>query len=138
LFSGSSIVTYILLFLDTAFSRFCGVSIATIFPLFIIITLLHIWLTSDNICELRITVCVFPSFFINSLISVICFGSNPTVGSSKINILGFPTKAPAILTLCLYPLDKFFINFFSTSFSPVSSIVFSICSFLIFLSTFFI
>ena len=37
LFSVSSTVTYVALFVDTFFSRFSGVSIATIFPLFIII-----------------------------------------------------------------------------------------------------
>ena len=42
LFSLSSTVTYTVLLSDTFFSRFSGVSIATIFPLFIIITLSHI------------------------------------------------------------------------------------------------
>ena len=77
-----------------------------------IITLLQIWLTSDNICELNITVCSFPNSLIKALISVTCFGSNPTVGSSSIITFGLLTKAPAILTLCLYPLERFLVNLF--------------------------
>ena len=73
-------------------------------------------------CELNITVCFFPKDLIKSLTSTICFGSNPTVGSSNIKILGSPTIAPARLTLCLYPLDKFLINLFFTSSSPTFSI----------------
>ena len=65
------------------------------------ITLSHIWLTSDNMCELNITVCFLPRSLINFLISVICFGSSPTVGSSNIITFGSPTNAPAKLTLCL-------------------------------------
>ena len=120
LFLLSSTVSIITFCFSVSFSRFAGVSTATIFPLLIIITFSQIWLTSDRICELNITVCFLPNLFINCLISVICFGSSPTVGSSKITILGSPTSAPARLTLCLYPLDKFLISLFATSSIPVS------------------
>ena len=63
---------------------------------------------------------------------MICFGSKPTVGSSKIITSGSPTKAPAKLTLCLYPLDKLRISLFSTSFKPVYKIAFSTISFFCF------
>ena len=117
------------------FSRFSGVSTAIIFPLLMITTLSQIWLTSDKICVLKITVCFFPNSLIKFLISVICFGSSPTVGSSNIITSGLPTKAPAILTLCLYPLDKLRINFFCTSSKPVSFSTLWTSSFLSFLFT---
>jgi len=109
-------VTFSILFSGSStLSKFSGVSTARRFPLFIIITFSHIWLTSDNICELKIIVWSFPSDFIRFLICMTCFGSSPTVGSSSIKTLGFPTKAPAKLTRCLYPLDRFLISLFCTS-----------------------
>ena len=86
-------------------------------------------------CELNITVWSFPSSFIRALISVTCFGSKPTVGSSSIITFGLLTKAPAILTLCLYPLDIFLVNWFCTSVNPVSLITFCTFSFFSFLGT---
>ena len=79
--------------------RFFGVSSATNLPLFIIITLSQTALISLNICELKITVFSFPSSLITFLISIICLGSRPTVGSSSIRISGSPIKAPASPTL---------------------------------------
>ena len=137
LFFSSSTVTKILFSSSNFSSKLLGVSTASTFPLFIIITFSHIWLTSDKICELNITVWFFPSFLIKSLISVICFGSSPTVGSSSISTLGSPIRAPAILTLCLYPRDKFLISFFWTSVSPTSCKTLSTFSFLSFLFTYF-
>ena len=46
-------------------------------------------------CELNIIVWFLASDFIRARISFICFGSNPTVGSSSISILGSPINAPA-------------------------------------------
>ena len=116
---------------------FSGVSSAIISPLFNIIILEHIELTSGNICVLINIVCFFPNDLINFLISAICFGSNPTVGSSSTKTFGFPIKAPAKLTLCLYPLERFAINLFSTDDSPVWFITLSTSIDLSFLATFF-
>ena len=52
-------------------------------------------------CELINIVCFSFKDFIRFLISVTCFGSRPTVGSSNINIGGFPIRAPARLTLLI-------------------------------------
>ena len=46
---------------------------------------------------------------------MICFGSRPTLGSSRIMISGNPSTACASPTLCRYPLDRFLIRRFSTS-----------------------
>jgi len=127
IFSFGSSIFITILFLAILFSKLLGVSIATTFPLLIIITFWHIWLISDKICELMKTVWFFLNDFIKFLISITCFGSNPTVGSSKINISGFPIKAPDKLTLCLYPLEIFLISLFSTSARPKSVINFLTC-----------
>ena len=66
------------------FSRFCGVSKATRLPCAMISTLSQMACTSLRMCELKMTVWVCPSSWIRSRISMICKGSRPTVGSSKI------------------------------------------------------
>ena len=87
--------------------------------------------------ELSNTVWFSPSFLIKSLISIICFGSSPTIGSSNITLSGLPRIACASPTLCRYPFDKFFISLSDTSKSPVSSIASKIYFSFNFLSSFF-
>ena len=45
-------------------------------------------------------------------------GSNPFIGSSRINIFGSFNKHNPIPNLCLIPNEKFLTNFFSTLFNP--------------------
>ena len=59
-----------------------------IFPLSKKITLSQISFISFNKCEEKITILFFAKILINYLISNICEGSKPVVGSSKINISG--------------------------------------------------
>ena len=40
---------------------------------------------------------------------MICFGSSPTVGSSRIRTSGSPSRAWANPTRCLYPFERFFL-----------------------------
>ena len=80
---------------------FSGLSLTIILPSLIMIISLHTALTSCMIWELNKIVCFSLKSRIKSRISKICFGSSPTVGSSKIRISGSPTIAPAIPTRCL-------------------------------------
>ena len=57
-------------------------------------------LTSDRMWELRMTVCFLPRPRIISRISMICLGSRPTVGSSRMITWGFPKMAWAMPTRC--------------------------------------
>ncbi len=91
-FLSPDILNNIFLLSPSLSERFFGVSSATNLPLFIIITLSQTALISLNICELKITVFSFPSSLITFLISIICLGSRPTVGSSSIRISGSPIK----------------------------------------------
>ena len=59
----------------------------------------HTALTSERIWELRITVCFCFRPLIRSRISMICFGSSPTVGSSRMITSGYPRIACARPTL---------------------------------------
>ena len=51
----------------------------------------------------------------SSSTAIICFGSSPTVGSSKIKTSGFPISAAAKPTRCLKPLERFLIKRFFIS-----------------------
>ena len=54
-------------------------------------TSLRIWLD-------RMTVCVLPRSWMRARISIICAGSRPTVGSSRMMTLGAPSSAAAMPT----------------------------------------
>ena len=68
--------------------------------------LLQIASTSCIICVDKIIVAFFESPRISSLTKLVCFGSRPFVGSSKMSNLGLPKIACAIPTRCLYPRDS--------------------------------
>ena len=61
-----------------------GVSSATIRPPLMITTRWHTAVASGRMWVLRMTEWDPARFLINSRISIICFGSSPTVGSSRI------------------------------------------------------
>ena len=81
--------------------RFSGVSLATSFPLEMIMIESHTACTSLRIWLDKTSVCSLPSSRISSRISMICAGSRPTVGSSRMITSGFPSSACAIPTRCL-------------------------------------
>ena len=72
---------------------------ATTCPWLITTILSQIAETSERICEEKITVCFFPKPLIKLLNSLICEGSRPTVGSSRISTGGLPSNAWASPTL---------------------------------------
>src|SRR5947209_8697286 len=73
---------------------------ATIDPWLMITTPLHTMETSGRMCVERITVCRPASDLMSERISVICFGSRPRVGSSRIRTSGSPMIAVASPTRC--------------------------------------
>ena len=72
-----------------------GVPSATRRPLLMIKMRLHVASISCRICEESRTVWLSPRFLIRLRISIICFGSKPTVGSSRIKTGGSPKSACA-------------------------------------------
>src|ERR1700682_5931277 len=63
-------------------------SVATTFPLLMMMTCSHVWLTSGRMCVLRMMVWSPARLLIRSRVSLICFGSSPAVGSSRISTSG--------------------------------------------------
>src|SRR5438874_8330049 len=68
--------------------RLPGVSTATMRPLLMMTTRSHVCDTSGRMCVLRIIVCVPASSLMSCRVSMICFGSSPAVGSSRISTSG--------------------------------------------------
>ena len=61
----------------------------------------HTAAISGRMCELRMTVCSRPRLRMSDRVSMICWGSRPMVGSSRISTGGFATMACATPTRCL-------------------------------------
>ena len=80
--------------------RLSGVSTATTRPLLMMTTRWQVWLTSGRMCVLRMTVWSPPSSLISCRVSMICFGSRPAVGSSRISTSGLCSSACARPTRC--------------------------------------
>ena len=79
-------------------SKFSGVSQATRWPLEMMRMVWHTAWTSERMWLLRMTVCFWPRDWIRERISMICLGSRPTVGSSRITTSGSPSRAWAMPT----------------------------------------
>ena len=79
-------------------SRFSGVSQATRRPLEMMSIVWHTAWNSERMWLLSMTVCSRPRSFMRSRISIICLGSRPTVGSSRMTIFGSPSRAWAMPT----------------------------------------
>ena len=77
-----------------------GVPAATFFPWWMMSRWSHTSCTSERMWELKITVCCRARSRIRVRISMICWGSRPTVGSSRISTLGKPSRAWARPTRC--------------------------------------
>ena len=71
--------------------------------------------TSGRMCVERITVCWPANDLMSDRISVICLGSRPIVGSSRIRTSGSLTIAWATPTRWRYPFDSLPISRFWTS-----------------------
>ena len=78
-----------------------GVSIATTLPLLMMTTRSQVCETSGRMCVLRMIVCEPASPLMRSRVSMICFGSRPAVGSSRIRTSGLCRIAWASPTRCL-------------------------------------
>jgi len=89
--------------------------LATMAPLLMMITASHTIETSGRIWVDRITVCWPASDLMSDRISVICLGSRPIVGSSRIRTSGSLTIACARPTRWRYPFESFPISRFWTS-----------------------
>ena len=68
--------------------RFAGVSTATTRPLLMMTTRSQVCDTSGRMCVLRTIVCVPASSLMSWRVSMICFGSSPAVGSSRMSTSG--------------------------------------------------
>ena len=88
---------------------------ATIFPALITTTRWHVFDTSGRMCVLSTTVCWPAKPRISSRVSMICLGSSPAVGSSRIRTSGLWMRAWASPTRCRYPFDSLPICFPRTS-----------------------
>ena len=58
---------------------------------------------------------------------MICLGSRPTVGSSRITTSGSPKRAWAMPTRCWYPLERSLMSRWDTSAIRVTSMTWWIC-----------
>ena len=101
--------------------RFSGVSLASMRPSLMIITLPQVPDTSGRICVLRRIVCSPDRERIRRRTSMICFGSSPDVGSSSTSTSGLWISAWARPTRCRYPLESLPISQSRTSSHEVRS-----------------
>ena len=77
-----------------------GVSTATTRPLLMMTTRWQVCETSGRMCVLRTIVCEPPRSRMSWRVSMICFGSRPAVGSSRISTSGLWMMACASPTRC--------------------------------------
>ena len=80
--------------------RFATVSVATSLPLLMMTTRSQLCSTSDRMWVLRMMVCSPARLWIRSRVSMICLGSRPAVGSSRIRTSGLWMMACARPTRC--------------------------------------
>ncbi len=98
---GASTCTYIVSDPRSREVRLSGVSTATTRPLLMMTTRWQVWLTSGRMCVLRMMVWSPASSLMSCRVSMICFGSSPAVGSSRISTSGLCRIACASPTRCL-------------------------------------
>ena len=106
-----------------------GESMATIAPLLMMHTLWHSLFASSMLCVVRMT--VEPFWFISLTLSIIrrrLMTSRPSVGSSRMRMGGSFTRAQAMLTRCLIPLENLRARSSPLSFRPRSAKSFSALS----------
>src|SRR5579859_1145125 len=87
-------------------SRFSGVSSATTRPLEMMTIREQVAATSGRMWVLKMTVCSPPNDLIRWRTSMICFGSRPLVGSSRMSTGGSPSSAWASPTRWRRPFDN--------------------------------